>query len=91
MRLTQGIIRAAMVRGNGTAISDGAHSFTWDEIAARVPRFAAVLRPGATLNETGLIAWSRDNMANYKVPRRAAFLDDLPRNAAGKVAKLELR
>ena len=44
MRLTQGIVRAAMVRGSGTAIVDGARSFTWSEVAARVPRFAAVLR-----------------------------------------------
>lgn len=29
-------------------------------------------------------------MANYKVPRHVAFVDDLPRNAAGKVAKIEL-
>ncbi|MBK6802313.1 MAG: AMP-binding protein [Novosphingobium sp.] len=44
MRLTQGIVRAAMVRGKGTAIIDGAQSFTWAEVAARVPRLAAVLR-----------------------------------------------
>ena len=34
MRLTQGIVRAAMVRGRGTAIIDGAQSFTWNEIAS---------------------------------------------------------
>jgi acyl-CoA synthetase (AMP-forming)/AMP-acid ligase II len=50
-----------------------------------------VLRPGAALSEAELIAWSRENMANYKAPRTVAFLDDLPRNASGKVAKLELR
>ncbi|MBK9009630.1 AMP-binding protein [Novosphingobium sp.] len=44
MRLTQGIVRAAMVRGKGTAIIDGAQSFTWAEVADRVPRLAAVLR-----------------------------------------------
>jgi len=30
-------------------------------------------------------------MANYKVPRMIAFVDDLPRNATGKVSKVELR
>jgi acyl-CoA synthetase (AMP-forming)/AMP-acid ligase II len=30
-------------------------------------------------------------MANYKVPRAFAILSDLPRNAAGKVLKTELR
>ncbi len=61
-----------------------------DERMGEVGKAFVVLRPGAALDEAGLIAWSRENMANYKVPRRVAFLDDLPRNAAGKVAKLEL-
>ena len=30
-------------------------------------------------------------MANFKVPRRVAFVDDLPINATGKVVKDELR
>jgi HIP---CoA ligase len=30
-------------------------------------------------------------MANYKVPRSFSFVDDLPRNASGKVLKTELR
>jgi acyl-CoA synthetase (AMP-forming)/AMP-acid ligase II len=50
-----------------------------------------VLRPGESLDESGLIAWSRDVMANFKVPRRVAFLEALPRNASGKVLKTELR
>ena len=38
-----------------------------------------------------LAAWCRDNMANYKVPRRIEFGDALPTNAAGKVQKFVLR
>ena len=38
-----------------------------------------------------VIAWCRDNMANYKVPRRVEFVDALPTNAAGKVQKFALR
>lgn len=38
-----------------------------------------------------LIAWSRENMANYKVPRAFVIVDELPKNAAGKVLKTELR
>ena len=38
-----------------------------------------------------IIAWSRERMANYKVPRRIATIDTLPINAAGKVVKEELR
>ncbi len=38
-----------------------------------------------------LIAWARHELANYKVPRSVEFLDELPRNASGKVLKGELR
>lgn len=50
-----------------------------------------VLRAGQSLDESGLIAWSRGVMANFKVPRRVAFIEALPRNASGKVLKTELR
>ena len=38
-----------------------------------------------------LIAWSRDRLANFKVPRSVEFLDALPRNASTKVLKFELK
>ena len=38
-----------------------------------------------------LRAWSRDAMANFKVPRRVEVVDELPRNPSGKVLKHELR
>jgi acyl-CoA synthetase (AMP-forming)/AMP-acid ligase II len=38
-----------------------------------------------------LVAWARDTMANYKVPRRVEVVDALPLNASGKVLKTELR
>lgn len=62
-----------------------------DERLGEVGRAHVVLRPGAQADEAGLIAWSRANMANYKVPRSVVFAADLPRNAAGKVLKTELR
>ena len=50
-----------------------------------------MLRHGTAADEAELIAWARENMANYKVPRSVAFVADLPRNASGKVLKTELR
>ena len=47
--------------------------------------------PGATLDNEALVAWSRDNMANYKVPRSFEVVAELPSNASGKVLKFELR
>ncbi len=46
---------------------------------------------GDDLTTDGLVAWSREHMANYKAPRRVSFVDALPMNAAGKVTKPELR
>lgn len=46
---------------------------------------------GASLDPDEVIAWSRDTMANFKVPRRVEVVDTLPRNPSGKVLKHELR
>jgi acyl-CoA synthetase (AMP-forming)/AMP-acid ligase II len=50
-----------------------------------------VVVPGAALTPDELIEWSRDTMANYKVPRAVELVDELPVNAAGKVEKETLR
>jgi acyl-CoA synthetase (AMP-forming)/AMP-acid ligase II len=50
-----------------------------------------VLEDGAALDEDAIIAWSREHMANYKVPRYVRVLDELPMNASGKVTKFALR
>ena len=62
-----------------------------DERMGEVGCACVVLRPGHALDEAGLIAWSRERMANYKVPRYVRFFDALPVNASNKVAKIELR
>jgi len=38
-----------------------------------------------------LMAWARERMANYKVPRQVHVVEALPTNASGKVLKFELR
>jgi acyl-CoA synthetase (AMP-forming)/AMP-acid ligase II len=45
----------------------------------------------ATFDETEFIAWCRERMANYKVPREVYVVDEIPLNATGKVMKEELR
>ena len=46
---------------------------------------------GAQIGAADLAARCRDSMANYKVPRRFVFVDELPLNATGKVQKFVLR
>ncbi|MFI6940442.1 FadD3 family acyl-CoA ligase [Streptomyces sp. NPDC050418] len=62
-----------------------------DARLGEVGKVYAVRRPGSTLTSDDLIAWSRREMANYKVPRQVEFVTDLPRNPSGKVLKTELR
>lgn len=62
-----------------------------DPRLGEVGKAYAVRRPGSTLTADDLIAWSRREMANYKVPRAVEFVAELPRNASGKVLKRELR
>jgi acyl-CoA synthetase (AMP-forming)/AMP-acid ligase II len=50
-----------------------------------------VLRDGAELNETAVQEYVKANLARYKVPREVVFLDELPRNATGKILKRELQ
>jgi malonyl-CoA/methylmalonyl-CoA synthetase len=50
-----------------------------------------VLNKGASLDEAALIARLKDRIANYKVPKRAFFVESLPRNTMGKVQKNLLR
>lgn len=52
----------------------------------------AFILPAAevVLDATVFLAWCRETMANYKVPRRVIFVKNLPRNAAGKIDKIVL-
>jgi len=50
-----------------------------------------VRRPGASLPAEDLVAFSRDRLAGYKIPRSVSFADELPRTGSGKILKRVLR
>jgi len=50
-----------------------------------------VLEPEMSVKPRELIAFARHSLASYKVPRDVVFLDELPKNALGKVLKKDLR
>ena len=52
---------------------------------------AAYVVASAPVSADELVAWCRERLADYKVPRLVEFRDDLPRNATGKVLKRDLR
>jgi fatty-acyl-CoA synthase len=50
-----------------------------------------VKKKGASVTEDSIQKVVKANLARYKVPREVEFIDELPRNATGKVLKRELK
>jgi long-chain acyl-CoA synthetase len=49
------------------------------------------LKPGASADADSIIAWARERIAAYKVPKSVDFIAALPRNPSGKILRRELR
>ena len=62
-----------------------------DEEFGQRLRAVVSLEPGAELSEAELQDHVRNHLARYKVPREVVFVEQLPRNATGKILKRELR
>lgn len=65
----------------------GIPSEKWGEAVHAV----VVCKPGQTLTEEEVIGFCAANLAGYKKPRSVEFIEELPRNASGKVLKTRLR
>jgi acyl-CoA synthetase (AMP-forming)/AMP-acid ligase II len=62
-----------------------------DERLGEVGQAFVVRRAGHEVDEASLVAWCRDHMANYKIPRAIEFVSELPQTASGKVQRFRLR
>ena len=62
-----------------------------DQRLGEVGKAFVVRRSGAQLDETTLLSYARQRLANFKVPREIEFVELLPRNLSGKILKRELR
>jgi fatty-acyl-CoA synthase len=51
----------------------------------------AVVVPRGEVTEAELLDHAREKLAHFKAPKRVVFVDELPRNASGKILKRELR
>jgi acyl-CoA synthetase (AMP-forming)/AMP-acid ligase II len=60
-----------------------------EDFGKRLRAFVVLSSPGA-VDEEELKAYVKEKLARYKVPREILFLDELPRNATGKILKREL-
>ena len=71
-------------------IIDAAVKGVADERMGEVGHAWLVSKPGTKLDPATLGDWAREQMANFKVPREFHVIDELPRNASGKVMKFKL-
>jgi len=62
-----------------------------DEIRGETIRAVISLKRGEVATEQEIKHFCREHMANYKVPRQVGFMDSLPKTAAGKIDKEELK
>ena len=62
-----------------------------DARMGEVPVAYVVPAAGAEVDGDSIVAWARERLANYKVPRHVVSAAELPVNATGKVVKQELR
>jgi acyl-CoA synthetase (AMP-forming)/AMP-acid ligase II len=62
-----------------------------DERFGEAATAAVVLRPGATCSAEDIIAFTRERLSGYKQVRRVRFVDEVPRNPAGKVLRRLLK
>ena len=72
------------------AVADVAAIGVDDEQFGQRLRAFVVTKEGADVSEDELKSHVKANLARYKVPREVVFLDEIPRNATGKVLKREL-
>ena len=61
------------------------------EMWGEAPHAFVVLKSGQRCTEEELIAFARDHMAHFKVPKGVAFVGELPKTATGKIQKFVLR
>jgi len=72
-------------------VADAAVIGVPDEIYGEAVFGVIVAKSGVVLVDADLIAHCRGHIGGYKIPRRFAFVDALPKSALGKVLKSELR
>ncbi|MCS0671631.1 o-succinylbenzoate--CoA ligase [Cytobacillus firmus] len=61
-----------------------------DPLWGEVPEAFIVKKNGSALTEDNVIQFCHGNLAKYKIPKKVTFLNELPKNATGKIQKTQL-
>jgi len=62
-----------------------------DTFRGEIPVAFVVMKQGRTASAEDLLAYCKQKLVDYKIPRRIEFLDALPKTGPGKIDKLKLR
>ncbi|MEZ5100016.1 MAG: AMP-binding protein [Thermoleophilia bacterium] len=73
------------------AVAEAAVVGVQDDYWGEAVKAIVALRADATASEDDLLDHCAQSLARYKLPKQLVFVDALPRNAAGKVLRRELR
>ena len=72
------------------AVIRSASDLAPDDRLGEVGRAYLTVRADADLDEAQVIAFAKEHLANFKIPRSVVFVDEFPRNASGKILKRNL-
>ncbi|MCM3239586.1 o-succinylbenzoate--CoA ligase [Heyndrickxia oleronia] len=61
-----------------------------DPLWGEVPAAFIVKENGSALTEEAVIQYCQGNLAKYKIPKQVTFLNEMPKNATGKIQKTKL-
>jgi acyl-CoA synthetase (AMP-forming)/AMP-acid ligase II len=62
-----------------------------DEKWGEAVKAVIVSKPGSPSDADSIVAWARERIAGYKVPRSIDFVEAIPRNITGKILRREIR
>ncbi|WP_417318753.1 fatty acid--CoA ligase [Erythrobacter aureus] len=62
-----------------------------DDIWGEAVKACVVPRPGSEVDPDDIIAFTRERLAGFKVPKTVDVIEAMPRNASGKILRRELR
>lgn len=72
------------------AVADAAVCGVPDKFYGEEVKVFIVLKPGAAASEQDILGYCAERLAKYKCPKSAAFLDEMPKTATGKIMKRKL-